>query len=264
MASAYSCLGALLEEKGNNEASLHAWKQALKLYSSNSGSDSMAVGEILYHLGSLYDELENFDKSTSCFSESVKIFRSKAEDNEMVGKALGLIGKNYARKKQYAKAVELSTESLRLQKQFAQAEDIAGSLLELGNILKAWGKADQASQFFEEALRTYEEALGTEAVEVAACRHNIGILKKQLGESEIALRSFGESLRVYRMKEGDKSLHVANNLFQIGLIYEIQGESKSHHCFEECLKIREEILGEEHFDVMAAQRLVNKTTKYQQ
>ena len=216
------------------------------------------MGEILYHLGRVYDQLDNYDKSMSCFSEAVKIFRSKSKDNEMVGRALGYISKNYARKKQYAKAVELSSEALRLLKQFAEAQVIAESLVELGTILKAWGKTEQSVQFFLEALRTYEEVLGNDAVQVAACRYNIGLLHKELGESESALRYFGESLRVYRINEGETSLNVANNLYHIGRIYSAFGDKeKSHMIFVECLKIREELLGDDHLDVLAARRCVN-------
>ena len=185
--------------------------------------------------------------------------RSKSIDNELVGQSLGYIGKNYARKKQYAKAFEMCAESLRLQKQFAQANDIAASLVELGNILKAWGKPDQAIQFFMEALHTYEEAVGIDSLEVAACRHNIGILNRQLGETEEALECLGEALRIYRTKEGDTSINVADNLFQIGQIYDSFGnKERSHKCFEECLKIKEEILGDDHIDVLAAKRMVAK------
>lgn len=262
IANAYSRLGALFEEKGNCEASLHSWKKALKIFSTNAGTDSTVVAEILYHIGKIYDQLENYEKSSSCFSESVKTYRSQDVENEMVAEALGFIGKNYARKKQYSKAVEICTESLRLQKQFAQAEDIARSLVELGNILKTWGKIDQAMQFQKEALRTYEEATGIDTVEVALCEHEIGLLNKQLGETEKALRCFGEALRVHRVHEGDKSLNVANNLFEIGQIYDTFGrKEKSLKCFEECLKIREEMLGDDHLDVMAAQRYVKILSK---
>ena len=265
IASAFTRLGALFEEKGNVEASLHSWKKALKIYSNSSmpGSDSSVLGDTFFHIGKIYNHIGNYDKSTSCFSESVKIYRSSGEDNAAVGMALGYVAKNYARKKQFAKAVELSTESLRLQRQFANAGDIAESLVDLGNILKAWGKTDQALQFFEEALRTYKEAFGIDSVEVAICRYNIGILKKALGEAEAALRYFGGALRIHRRTDGDKSLNVANNLFQIGQIYDSFGEKeKSLKCFEECSKIREEILGKDHLDVLAAQRFITKKIKY--
>lgn len=264
IASAYSRLGTLFEEKGNVEASLHSFKQALKMYSEISpGSESRAVAETLFNIGKIYDQMDNHDKATSCFSECVKIFRSNDEECAIIGIALGNVAKNYARKKQFEKAVELSTESLRLQKQFAEAGDIAQSLFDLAIILKSWGKADQALQFFDEALRTYEEAYGLDAIAVAICRHNIGIIKKTLGESEVALRYFGEALRIHRLNEGDNSLDVANNLFQIGQIYDSFGKKeKSLKCFEECLKIRQDILGVEHLEVLAAQRYLAKAMKY--
>merc|ERR1712029_430700 len=257
IASAYTRLGALFEQKNNWEASLHARKKGLKIYSMNCGSNSVVVGEAIFHIGKMYDQLGNVDKSIDCFSEAVRILRSQLDDNEMIGQALGFIGKNYALNKQYAKAVELSTESLRLQRQYAAAGNIAESLIELGVILKAWDKADQAMQFFEEALRTYQEAYGEDAVEVATCRHHVGVINKQLGETEVALRHFGKALRVHRMIEGDRSLPVADNLFQIGQIYDtFENKEKSLKCFQECLKIRKDILGDDHLDVLAAQRYV--------
>jgi len=255
IASAYSQIGVLFEEQGNNEASLHSRKKALKIYSTNLGSDSIEVGELLYHIGKIYDHLGNYDKSMSCLSEAVKILRSKSMENEMVGRALGYIGNNYARNKQYAKAVELSSEALRLLKKFAEAGAIVECLVDMGTILKAWGKKEQAVQVFLEALQTYEEIAGLDAIEVAACRYNIGLLHKQLGESESALRHFGESLRVYRLNEGESSLNVANSLFQIGRIYDSFGKKdKSKEIFGKCIEIRESILGDDHIDVLAARR----------
>ncbi len=149
-----------------------------------------------------------------------------------------------------------------MKKQHARAEDIAESLVDLGNILDAWGKSDQAIQFFDEALRTYIEALGLDSVEVASCKHSIALVKKSLGETEEALRYFGEALRIHRLKEGDKSLNVADILFQVGQIYMVGDKDKAVKCFEECLRVRKEILGEDHLDVLAAQRFVGKTSKY--
>ena len=258
IASAYSRLGTLLQEEGRIESSLHSWKKALKIFTTNLGRDDILVGEVLFQIGLIYDTLGNHDKASSCFSETIKIYRAKQGDNKIVGQSLGHIGRNYARKKQYSKAVELCTEELQYRKKFAQAEDIAQSIVELGNILKAWGKTEQSLQFFEEALRTYQEARGIDCVEVANCKHSIGILNKQLGKTEKALKCFGEALRIHRVEEGDKSLSVADNLFQIGQIFDSFGKKEqSLKCFEECLSIRKETLGEDHLDVLAAQRYVS-------
>lgn len=216
----------------------------------------------MFQIGKVYDQLGNVDKSANCFAETVKIFRAKGEENAMVGVALTNIGKNYARKKQYTKAVEVITESLRIQKRYAEAGDIAETLVELGNTLKAWGKADQALKFYEEALKTYEEAAGVDSVEVAGCKHSIGILKKEMGKPESALRYFGEALRVHRMEDGDQNLNVADALFEIGQILDSFGDyDKSLQCYEECHQIRQEALGDEHMAVLAAERYVNLIAK---
>lgn len=262
VAGAYSQLGALFEEKGDIEASLRSWKEALKIVSTKSGENSFEVAKVLYHIGIVYDQLGNYNKATKCLSESVKIFRSISEGDSMVAVSLGYIGKDYMRTKQYKKAVEVSTESLRLKKQHARAEDIALSLVDLGNILKAWGKPNQAIKFLIEAMRIFSEALGLDSVEVALCEHEIGLIKKSLGEIEESLRCFGKALQIYRLKEGDRSLNVADCLFQIGQIYvSIGNNDKPIKCFEECLRIRKQILGDDHLDVLAAQRFIAKVVK---
>jgi tetratricopeptide (TPR) repeat protein len=79
-----------------------------------------------------------------------------------------------------------------------------------------------------------------------------------MGEPEAALMSFGKALRIHRAKEGDKSLHVAKDLFQIGQIYDSYGEtSKAFQCFQECLKIRQDILSDDDLDMLAARRFVD-------
>jgi len=258
IAGAYARLGAIFGGQSNNNASLHSWKKALKIYSKHLGRESSAVGEILYHIGRVYDRQAIFDKSIRCLSEATNLLRSKCKDNEMVGLALGCIGKYYARTKQFAKAVEVSFEAVKLLKKFSEAVVTAEAIVDVGTILKGWGRTKYAMHFFIEAFQTYEEILGPNSVEVASSRYNIGHLQKQIGESKSALIYFTESLRVYHLIEGERSLNIANNLFQIGCIYNDLGEKgKSQEIFGKCLGIRASILGDEHLEVLAARRCFN-------
>ena len=266
VAVAYTRLAHLLDEKGNHEASLQSSKKALKLYSDCSGTESAEVAETLHRLGKTYDRLGNYEKSAACFTRSIKIFRSIDDDYDVyVSQALSFVGRNYARRKQFGKAVELCTESLKMQKELigeVELVDIAHSLVNIGDIMNQWDKPEQAVQFYEEALNSFEEAVGFDSLDVAACKYNIGVVKKRVGESEKALKCFGEALKIHRTKEGDKSLNVATDLFQIAQIYDSYGNrKKALACFEECVRIRNDALDEDHLDVLAARRYVSTLRK---
>lgn len=266
VAGAYTRLALLLDDKGNHEASLQSLKKALKLYSECNGTDSVEVAETLHRLGKTYDHLGNYEKSAACFTRCIKIFRSVGDEyGAYISQALRSVGKNYARKKQFAKAVELCTESLKMQKELSgevELVEIAHSLLNIGDIMNQWDKPEQALQFYEEALNSYEEVVGFDSLDVALCKYNIGVVNKGMGESEKALKCFGEALKIHRMKEGDKSLNVATDLFQIAQIYDSYGNKrKALACFEECARIRENALDEDHLDVLAARRYISTLRK---
>jgi len=266
VAGAYIRLAHLLDEKGNYEASLQSLKMALKLYSDFNGTESVDVAETLHRLGKTYDHLGNYEKSAACFTRSIKIFRAIDDDYGVyISQALGFVGRNHARKKQYGKAVELCTESLKMQKELigeVELVDIAHSLLNIGDIMHQWDKPEQALQFYDEALHSYEEVVGFDSLDVALCKYNIGVVNKCLGESERALKCFGEALKIHRTTEGDKSLNVATDLFQIAQIYDSYGnKKKALACFEECVRIRADVLDEDHLDVLAARRFVSTLRK---
>lgn len=256
----------ILNDQGKYETSLNTLKQALKLYNKHYESDSIQVAKTLIRLGQVYNELGNLEKATGCYSEGIKIFRLKtlersADDNIFMSQAMGQLGKVYARKKMHGKAIELCTESLKIQKKYSSDETIssvAQSCLVIADILSEWGKADQALQFFEEALRIYKENVGPESTQVATCYHGIGLAQKRMGDNKTALMNFGKSLRINRGEEGDKSLPVADDLFQIGQIYDsFLDKSKAYQCFQECLKIRQANLSDDDLDLLAARRYVD-------
>ena len=263
LASTYVSLAVLLDEKDDFEASLHSWKNALKLYSELAGSGSDEVAEILFKIGRLYNHLQNYDRAASCFSESVRIVRNNGDDDEMVANALCHIAKNHARKRQFARGLEMSMEALRLKKQFCSAPEIASCLVDCGDILDGWGKPDQALRFLDEALRIYrEQEEESHVIEVANCKQKLGGVYRQLGDSKTALDLLVGALAQHRQSQGDDTLEVADDLFEIGQVYDSFGDrDKGLKCFEECLKIREEKLGSDHINVMAVRKSIKKLTK---
>ena len=262
IADVYLRMAEILSSQGKYEMSLNTMKQSLKLYSKEFGSDSLSVAKTLVHLGYVYNNLENFDRAKSCLTEGIKIFRSNpnergADNNVLMSHAMGELGRMYGRMKMYDKAIELCTESLKILKKYQSKEtdgSVADTCMTIADILNDWGKIQQAARFYEEALGVYEENVGSESAETAACYYGIAVAQKKMGDTQDALRSFGKALRIHRT-EGDKTLHVANDLFQIGQIYESYGEiSKSFQCFQECLKIRQSNLNDDDLDLLAARR----------
>ena len=86
------------------------------------------------------------------------------------------------------------------------------SINNLGLLLKAQGKYDEAEPLFREALQARRETLGDRHPDTLISINNLGMLLKEQGKYDEAEPLFREALKVWRETLGDR--HPATRLDQ--------------------------------------------------
>jgi tetratricopeptide (TPR) repeat protein len=119
----------------------------------------------------------------------------------------------------------------------------------------------EAEPLYKRALAIWENELGTEHPNVAACLNNLGLLHKAQGRYKEAEIEYQRSLKIRGNVLGPEHLDVAKVLNNLATLYYSQrryGEAEPF--YKRALEIREKALGLEHPDV--AQSLNNLGALY--
>lgn len=139
------------------------------------------------------------------------------------------------------------------------AEAMASARASLATLLDFNGREAESLPFYEEAISNHE-ALGGENLEVAAqLRNNLAMTYKCMDKFALAEQHYLRALETLENKRGRRSESVACVFNNLGSLYYAAGfPDQAKEMFEDGLKIRMEVLGENHRDV--AQSLCNLAT----
>lgn len=153
----------------------------------------------------------------------------------------------------YREALDVSTK---LQ---VPADAIADARTSLATLLDFNGREEESLPIYEEAI-TNHEALGGENEEVGAqLRNNLAMTYKGMGKFALAEQHYLRSLETLENRRGRRSESVACVYNNLGSLYYAAGfPDQAKEMFEDALKIRLEVLGDQHRDV--AQSLCNLGT----
>lgn len=153
----------------------------------------------------------------------------------------------------YREALDISTQ---LQ---VPADAIADARTSLATLLDFNGREEESLPIYEEAILNHE-ALGGENEEVGAqLRNNVAMTYKGMGKFALAEQHYLRSLETLENRRGRRSESVACVYNNLGSLYYAAGfPDQAKEMFEDALKIRAEVLGDNHRDV--AQSLCNLGT----
>ncbi len=153
----------------------------------------------------------------------------------------------------YREALELSTQ---LQ---VPADAVADARTSLATLLDFHGREEESLAIYEQAILDHEN-LGGENEEVSAqLRNNVAMTYKGMGKFALAEQHYLRSLETLENRRGRKSESVACVYNNLGSLYYAAGfPDQAKEMFEDALKIRLEVLGDNHRDV--AQSLCNLAT----
>lgn len=139
------------------------------------------------------------------------------------------------------------------------ADAIADARTSLATLLDFSGREEESLPIYEEAIANHE-ALGGENEEVGAqLRNNLAMTYKGMGKFALAEQHYLRSLETLENRRGRRSESVACVYNNLGSLYYAAGfPDQAKEMFDDALKIRLEVLGDQHRDV--AQSLCNLAT----
>ncbi|HEX5746668.1 MAG TPA: serine/threonine-protein kinase [Archangium sp.] len=146
---------------------------------------------------------------------------------------------------QEALGLKLTVESL---VELARDDQVrAYAFNNLGIVLRALGRHEEALTWLERTRGLIEKVRGPEHPEVADILNNMGIVLNSLGRYEQALASHQQALRIQEKVLGPGHVHVGPVLNGLGVVFHSLGryeESLAHS--ERALAVQERALGPEH------------------
>jgi tetratricopeptide (TPR) repeat protein len=129
--------------------------------------------------------------------------------------------------------------------------ELAERLGDLGSMLNANSKSEEAAALHREALAIHRSLADSAAI--AADLNALGLALDRLGEYDEALRIMEESLQIRRAHFGARHTEVALGLLDYAAVLQSAGKfDEAIELLEECLSIRRELLGDRHPNVAYA------------
>ena len=123
-------------------------------------------------------------------------------------------------------------------------------MFELGWLHDDMGGAEQAIDYYEQALSIGKEVYGERHPNVAIYLNNIGLAWYALGDSKKAIEFYEQALSIGKEVYGERHPNVAIRLSNIGSAWDTLGDSKKAiEFYEQALSIDKEVYGERHPNV---------------
>lgn len=212
------------------------------------------------------------------YDEGMRVFESPMALNnisnpDLIASTLYYnIGQTYTRQKLYEDAITWFHHSLTLCNHANDFNSYHPSLLTvktlhcLGYCSHRLGNDDKASNYYEQALALLTESNLGSAADLAASLNCVGVLhfnSQTTNNTDLALEMFQESLNIYKsLRSSNRSneVAIATVLNNIGRVYYLQSKfQESLDVYEQSLRIRREILGNDSVDVAATVYNIGQT-----
>lgn len=204
-------------------------------------------------IGTLAKAIGKSKKAEISFEEALRIRRLiHGNEHEAVATVLHEMGDLMDDLGEYEEAMTNYVDALNIRrKRLGQHEDVAATLYSMGFTLHNQDEPERALGCFEEALMIRKSRLGDDAKEVGDTLNMMGFLQAKRGELDSALTLLWDALRI--RKTHKDHVKVSETLKNIGNVHrEKQEHELAVECYEECLRIRRNELGDDHEKVADA------------
>jgi len=136
-------------QKGQLEAAVQSWQQALTIYQQL--QDRLGEGTTLGNLGAAYISLRMYNKAIECLQPFLVIAKTRG-DRQGEAQALGSLGIAYKTLGNYEKAIEFHQQALAIMRELNNHQGEGRVLINLGNAYEALGNYDKAIASYEASL----------------------------------------------------------------------------------------------------------------
>jgi serine/threonine-protein kinase len=150
-------------------------------------------------------------------------------------------------------AEEVYREALRICHRLGDDERVATVLNNLGDLLRAAGRIDEAEQHLVEAVKLRRQLLGPQHPDLAKSINNLALVLRSLGRLEEAGPLYREALTIERNVWGPTHPAVLTDQFNLGaLLREQERLDEAEPLLREVVQVRTKTLGPEHRDLAAS------------
>lgn len=249
-------IGDILDNMGNTHYSKGEVPEALRCYQDALRSKKVELGDdhpelaVTYqHIGNCLSDQGDTDEAIAHFEEAIRLKEldpdGEAERDADVLSIEGVLNNLTGRQEDGLLCYEKSLEIL-VTKVPHRKEKIAALLHLIGCVHLMNGEHKKAMKLFEESLQARRKVLGFVHLDVASTLFNMAFLHQTRNRLDKALKCLEEALKIRQLRLPD-SEKVALTHEKIGTLAKAIGKSKKAEIsFEEALRIRRLIHGDEH------------------
>eukprot|EP00557_Chaetoceros_sp_GSL56_P011255 CAMPEP_0176486694 /NCGR_PEP_ID=MMETSP0200_2-20121128/5707_1 /TAXON_ID=947934 /ORGANISM="Chaetoceros sp., Strain GSL56" /LENGTH=980 /DNA_ID=CAMNT_0017883417 /DNA_START=250 /DNA_END=3192 /DNA_ORIENTATION=- len=156
LALSFNRVGAVYTAKGELDAALSSFHEALDMQSNTLGEDHIEVAKTLHNIGVCHRHKDDWDSALNFYIKAHRIFeKNLGRDHLDTVRTLHNIGGVYRRKKDYSKAMECFKEVLVVRRN-ALGDDhpsVSITLVSMAAVLRRSGKKKEANKFYAAAVR---------------------------------------------------------------------------------------------------------------
>ncbi len=191
-------LGRTLEADKRYEDALGAYREALEVWQSLPDPDPRAVATIVHDLADVQRSLGNPEDAIALYRESLQLQREAGADSHSFGATLLWLGRAQASVDEFEGALDAFREWLEALRAWSQPDPQAEGVVlhDIGDVLQAEGKLDQAIEIYREAAE--RKGRGDKRRDQAITLHVLGRVLARVGDYGEALAVYAEQLEVLR------------------------------------------------------------------
>lgn len=248
------CIANAERREGNFDTAADFFKEAVRVYRlyihSTGLNDDVKVAKLMHNLGSVHDQIGNYDYALRLFEEVLQIGKKNlSSDNIEIANILCSIANVYRNRIEYDKAMECYEKAMHIHKLNKNKDTLltAKLLHSIAQVYDAKGDSERAIRCYEDALYAYTRMLGPDDIDMAKVLGDLGSVLDTLGHREKAIRYFESSLAILVKKLGNDDTSVADALLSIGVAFDKNGHYKrAMDNYDESLRIYNLKLSKDH------------------
>uniref|UniRef100_A0A7S1UWN8 NB-ARC domain-containing protein n=1 Tax=Grammatophora oceanica TaxID=210454 RepID=A0A7S1UWN8_9STRA len=242
-------MGNIHYSKGEVPDALRNYQDALRSKKVELGDDHPELAVTYQHIGNCLSDQGDTEEAIAHFEEAIRLKEldptGGPERDADVLSIEGVLNNLTGRQEEGLRCYEKSLEIL-VNKVPHRKEKIAALLHLIGCVHLMNGEHKKAMKLFEESLQARRKVLGFVHLDVASTLFNMAFLHQTRNRLDKALMCLEEALKIRQLRLPD-SEKVALTHEKIGTLAKAIGKSKkAEMSFEEALRIRRLIHGDEH------------------
>ncbi|HAJ61334.1 MAG TPA: Fis family transcriptional regulator [Cyanobacteria bacterium UBA8543] len=203
-------------QKGQLEAAIESWEQALLIYQQL--QNRQGEGATLENLGAIYLYLGNYNKAIEFLQPFLAIAKNTG-NRSSEAQALGNLGIAYKGSGKYTQSIESHQQALTLMRELNNRQGEGQILGNLGNTYEALGDYEKAIASYQQSLEIAREI--NDPIGEGIALGTLGAINSNLGKYGKAIEFYQQSL-VIAQTIGDTKGQ-ANTFNNLGNTYHIQG-----------------------------------------